>query len=225
MRRRSIGYARRLARSRTGSRASSPRRPPVRRENEGHHWALSGTGRACVVVPRQEEPDSGARPDEPLLLMGPGQIERRSRHYTRHDAPSLFAAFAREIEATSRPISTCTRSWTTMPRAGPRRSVEGWPSPRLACPLHVHLGALAQPARAVLRRPDRKTNPLQRAPLDPPTGTRDPRLSRDRQRPSQTVQMDQVGSRPFRLHKALLLRNTQNRQHPGKDRQASESGR
>jgi len=82
---------------------------------------------------------------------------------------------------------------------------------------HPDRRLLAQPGRALLRRPDRKSGPARGPSLDPGTRTGRPRPYRHRQRQFQTLSLDQVGRRHPRHHQTLLSA------HPGYRRTPEEN--
>ena len=149
--------------------------------------------RALVLCVDEKSQIQALDRTQPLLPMRPGQVERRTHDYMRHGTTTLFAAL--DI-ATGKVIGQCfprhrSREFLSFLRSlearGPRRprrasgdgqlrhpqdarhpALAGWPS-ALACPLHPDRRLLAQPGRALLRRPDRKAAPARGPSLDPGT--------------------------------------------------------
>lgn len=112
---------------------------------------LSPPDRALVLCVDEKSQIQALDRSQPLLPMGPGQIERRTHDYKRHGTTSLFAAldiatgqvigkcykrhrsnefrkFLDTIEKTVPPNSTFTLSWTITPPTKRRQSGLGSPS-------------------------------------------------------------------------------------------------
>lgn len=164
---------------------------------------------------------------QPMLPMRPGQPARRSHDYTRNGTTSLFAAldiatgriigkcygrhraagFASSLTRSRPPCrvtSMFTLSWTITPRTKPAHPQMAGQKAALARAPDPDKLVVAQSGRALLCAPNRQKNQMRHLPKRRRPQGRYRFLHRMPQRRSQTVPMDQVGRRYFRVRRTLL---------------------
>ena len=177
---------------------------------------LSPPDRALVLCVDEKSQIQALDRTQPVLPMLPGMPERRTHDYKRHGTGDLALRRPR-----CRHGPRHRQVLQAPPGQGVPRLPEGdrRPSPRgaghphrhgqlrhpqdrsgqglagatsaLAYPLHADLRFLDQPGRTLVRRTDAQAAAARRAPLDPPTRGRHPRLHRQAQRRPQALQVDQ----------------------------------
>ena len=198
---------------------------------------LSPPERALVLCVDEKSQIQALDRSRPLLPMRPGQVERRTHDYVRHGTTTLFAALD---TATGKVIGQCfprhrAREFLAFLRTLETRvpdnldvhlvmdnyathktpAVQRWlPASPLACPLHADRRLLAEPGRALLRPPDRKTTAARGPSFDRGTRTRHLPLHRHRQRKPATLPMDQGRRRHPRHHQTVLPAHSRNCRAP-----------